>query len=193
MYLRYENSQGNADEAWTVGSSTWQPIAGTFSFCTGQSSIATAECDALVALYRSADGPNWDLNSNWLTDPDPCSWAGVVCDTDSVSGLRLSNNQLSGTIPPELADLTNLTGLGLSGNQLSGTIPPELADLTNLRGLVLSGNQLSGEVPPELMTLSFLSTLSLRDQSGCLTAATPALAAWLTGYDPLWNNGCPAP
>jgi hypothetical protein len=30
VYLRYENSQGNADESWTVGQSAWLPVAGKF-------------------------------------------------------------------------------------------------------------------------------------------------------------------
>ena len=54
---------------------------------------------------------------------------------------------MSGTIPVELANLTNLTSLGLSGNGLSGTIPVELANLTNLERLYLGGNELSGCVP----------------------------------------------
>ncbi len=34
--------------------------------------IATqAECDALVALYTSTDGPNWDTNTGWTTPDRP--------------------------------------------------------------------------------------------------------------------------
>ena len=30
MYLRYENSQGNADASWNVGMNTWLPVSGVF-------------------------------------------------------------------------------------------------------------------------------------------------------------------
>ncbi len=32
---------------------------------------AQAECDALVALYTSTDGPNWDTNTGWTTPDRP--------------------------------------------------------------------------------------------------------------------------
>ena len=37
--------------------------------------------------------------------------------------LQLSNNQLTGSIPPELGNLTGLCWLMLDGNNLTGTIP----------------------------------------------------------------------
>ena len=40
--------------------------------------------------------------------------------------LDLSSNQLTGSIPPEIRNLTNLTYLNLSSNQLTGSIPPEI-------------------------------------------------------------------
>jgi hypothetical protein len=41
--------------------------------------------------------------------------------------LDLSNNQLSGPIPPELGNLYNLRGLGLNNNELSGQVPLPVA------------------------------------------------------------------
>ena len=58
------------------------------------------------------------------------------------SASRTTN--LSGTITPELSNLTALTNLYLSWNQLSGTIPSELGNLTALTNLYLGWNQLSG-------------------------------------------------
>ncbi len=68
-------------------------------------------------------------------------------------------NQLSGSIPPELGNLSNLTTLYLSGNQLTGPIPPELGDLSNLTTACLHSNQLTGPIPPDLGSLSSLDTL----------------------------------
>ena len=77
--------------------------------------------------------------------------------------LVLGGNRLSGPIPPELGNLTNLQSLSLFSNQLSGPIPPELGNLTNLQSLSLFSNQLSGPIPPELGNLTNLTRLDIYD------------------------------
>ena len=64
--------------------------------------------------------------------------------------MILYGNQLTGSIPPEIGNLTNLTSLSLNYNQLTGSIPPEIGNLTNLTGLYLNNNQLSGIIPDEI-------------------------------------------
>ena len=56
------------------------------------------------------------------------------------------NNQLIGSIPPEIGNLTNLEKLFLQGNQLSGEISPEFGSITNLEKLYLNDNQLEGGI-----------------------------------------------
>ena len=120
--------------------------------------------DALVALYHAADGDNWLRNDNWLTDAPLDTWYGVTTDRRGrVIELNLSENGLSGSIPPELGRLTELEWLDLSDNRLSGSIPPELGTLINLESLYLESNQLSGSIPPELGNLSNLIMLFLSD------------------------------
>jgi len=46
--------------------------------------------------------------------------------------LNLAGNQLTGSIPPEIGNLTNLTYMSLGWNQLTGEIPGIICDLTNL-------------------------------------------------------------
>ena len=107
--------------------------------------------EALVALYNAADGENWPLNKNWLSDAPLGEWQGVITNDDGrVIGLQLPNNNLAGEIPAELGSLSNLQGLDLGGNQLSGEIPAELGSLSNLTYLDLDGNDLSGCVPSSL-------------------------------------------
>jgi Leucine-rich repeat (LRR) protein len=129
--------------------------------CDDVTEIPQAECEALVALYNSTNGANWSNNSGWLDTNTPCNWYGVTCSAGHVTRLWLCENQLSGSIPPQLDNLANLQQLWLIGNQLSGSIPPELGNLASLEDLHLCNNQFSGSIPPELGNLANLQRLDL--------------------------------
>ena len=64
----------------------------------------------------------------------------------------MDDNQLSGSIPPELGNMTYLLGLRLQDNQFTGSIPAELGNC-DLQWMDLSRNQLTGEVPMEIWTM----------------------------------------
>jgi len=119
-----------------------------------------ADSVKLVELYYETGGANW--TNTWdLTQPID-DWYGVFLDQNGcVIGLHLPNNNLQGSIPSELGDLSSLRGLNLSSNQLSGSIPPEIGNLTNLFFLYLDNNQLNGSIPPEIRNLKNLSFLWL--------------------------------
>ena len=136
------------------------PLADGFS-CSSVTEIPSAECAALVALYNSTDGANWDNNTNWLATITPSNWVGVTVTAGNVTGLSLYNNQLSGSIASELGNLSKLQSLNISYNQLSGGIPPELGDLNELQYLSFSVNQLSSSIPSELGNLGKLRELYL--------------------------------
>ncbi|OAD22095.1 secreted protein containing Leucine-rich repeat protein [Candidatus Thiomargarita nelsonii] len=162
--------------------------------CASVTEIPQAECEALVAFYNSTNGPNWSDKTGWNETNTPCSWIGVTCSDGHVTELNLSENQLSGSIPSELGNLSHLTLLGLHENQLTGPIPSELGNLSDLRGLVLSENQLSGSIPIRLMTLP-LDYLKLNNN--CLTIPDdPELIAFLDEKDSEWattQTNCDAP
>jgi len=126
--------------------------------------IPTAERDALIAFYTSTNGAGWSNKTNWLgAVGTECTWHGVVCDgTPNVLQLSMVSNGLSGSIPPDLEDLSSLTDLDLNDNQLSGSIPVELKNLANLVYLNLSFNLLDGSIPPGLGNLSNLTYLNFR-------------------------------
>ena len=50
--------------------------------------------------------------------------------------------------------IENTTVLNLGGNELTGSIPSEIGNLTNLTRLILSGNQLTGEIPESICDLN---------------------------------------
>lgn len=90
----------------------------------------------LAVLYYALSGPKWNTNVSWL-DPraHECQWfnqashggAEPSCSGDVLQRLDLSYNNLEGTIPFELGQLTSLTFLDLSGNsELSGEVPRQM-------------------------------------------------------------------
>lgn len=115
---------------------------------------------ALIALYDSTDGDNWTNNDNWKSAP-VSQWHGVTVANNRVTSLQLGGNNLNGTIPRAMGDLTELTLLQLENNSLQGNIPAEIGNLTNLESLRLEQNSLSGEIPLTIGNLDNLSILRL--------------------------------
>ncbi|MXX34137.1 MAG: hypothetical protein F4Z50_05195 [Gemmatimonadetes bacterium] len=135
--------------------------------------VGNADRAALVALYHKTNGPGWLYRDNWLSDAPLAEWDGVRVNSDGrVSHLSLSDNGLSGPIPPELVALPQLEGLRLGFNALTGPIPAELGDLGNLVVLNLRGNRLTGPIPAALGGLANLAELRLG--ANRLTGSIPA-------------------
>ena len=95
------------------------------------------------------------------TTPTEVTLWGVTYSVEDTDTLFLYDNQLTGSIPPEIGNLTNLGYLWLSDNQLTGSIPTEIGNLTNLERLYLYSNQLTGSIPPEIGNLTNLTYLYL--------------------------------
>ncbi|KAJ0988589.1 hypothetical protein J5N97_006945 [Dioscorea zingiberensis] len=80
--------------------------------------------------------------------------------------LDLSNNSLSGTLPPEVGNFKRLKLLNLGKNSLSGELPDEINKLTGLEYLDLSNNHFNGDIPEmQLPSLKVLN-MSLNDLQG---------------------------
>ncbi len=149
---------------------------------TAYGAISSVERSALIALYNSTYGDNWTDNSGWKTPPlhtdgfampgTEDTWKGITITNSHVSEIFLIRNQLSGSIPSELGNLSNLEKLYFGHNQISGSIPSELGNLSNLLLLEFFENQLSGSIPSELGNLSNLLYLYL--DSNKLSGAIPS-------------------
>ncbi|KAK1265323.1 putative LRR receptor-like serine/threonine-protein kinase [Acorus gramineus] len=123
--------------------------------------------DALRAIRRSLNDPYKHLN--W-TKGDPCmsNWTGVLCFNTTlddgylhVQELQLLNMNLSGSLAPELGQLSYMKILDFMWNQISGSIPKEIGNIKSLMLLLLNGNQLSGPLPDELGYLPNLDRIQI--------------------------------
>lgn len=114
--------------------------------------------DILIALYDATNGDNWTNNTNWCTDAPLSEWYGVTLDysQERVQYIHLSYNNLLGSIPEEIGNLTELYTLDLSGNTLTGEIPSSIGNMHILGYLYLNNNQLTGSIPQEIGNLSDL-------------------------------------
>ena len=102
---------------------------------------------ALSALYISTGGANWTDNHSWDITITPDlnqldTWSGVWVKQGWIAYLILNDNNLAGTIPAELGNLTNLQILDIRNNKLTGRLPRSLMQLTNLEILRFGGQEL---------------------------------------------------
>ncbi len=144
------------------------------------------------------------MRDNWLSNAPLDDWWGVRTDDNGrVIQLGILLNNLRGTIPPEIGNLTKLEVLSLGNNHLSGVIPQELGRLTNLRTVYLGYprspidstiyNQFTGCVPDELrylrhddfykQGLSFCGTPAISNED-----RDALVALYQTTGGPDWRN-----
>jgi hypothetical protein len=94
---------------------------------------------ALATLYHATSGENWFSNAGWLSNENECDWrsqlsVAEICTTEGrYTKISLPANNLVGTLPNELAFMTDLMGLSLPYNALTGSIPSQLASCTDMR------------------------------------------------------------
>ena len=146
------------------------------------SASAQTDRDALIAFYNSTGGENWANNTNWNSEEDISTWFGITAVGGRVTEISMRDNGLSGTLPPEIGDLSALTLLALRDNSLTGSIPDEVGNLSAMVRLDLRQNSLTGPIPSTLQQLSNLEVLFLRVNS--LSGPVP-VPGWLSGLSNL--------
>ncbi len=149
---------------------------------TVSAAISASERAALIALYNATGGDIWTDSSGWKTEPldtdgfampgTEGGWYGITVTADQVTSIALNANNLSGSIPGELFNLSNLQFLYFSTNHLTGSIPAQIGSLSSLVGIDLGYNELTGIIPVELGSLSGLQAITLC--SNQLTGSIPA-------------------
>ena len=151
--------------------SAWRDVSGDIAACSNGDIVPkpdknlglVQDCETLLRIRDPLAG---DAVLNWSADAQISEWGGIVIGGSPPRVIRLSlpglsPSKLTGSIPPELGDLTNLEEIVIHSNRLSGSIPPELGNLASLRVMRLSWNLLEGTIPGELGRLTSLETMNL--------------------------------
>ena len=179
----------------------------TLHITVGASAALIRDRDALIALYESTDGENWDSERNeesgrWLIPPatevaftaeDLDAWYGVSIDSidamgmGRVSTVELPGNNLRGFLPDELGNLEKLRQLRLYDNTLTSEVPASLGQLADLEKLLLHETGLSGRIPPSLGNLKRLTHLHLHKNN--LEGPLPDALGMLPEARQIWLYG----
>ncbi|CDP21738.1 unnamed protein product [Coffea canephora] len=133
------------------------------SLATRVTNITTDQSALLALRAKITSDPQQILSNNWSLASSICDWRGVTCGSRHrrVTTLNISSLGLTGTIPPQLGNLSFLVSLDMSMNYLYGELPRQLIRLRRLRLLDLSVNKLSGDIPSWVGSLQELRYLSL--------------------------------
>lgn len=125
----------------------------------------------MALLYYSTDGDNWtecsegDLGcptNPYLSSENECTWFGNTCDAElCITEIVQEDNNVVGSIPFELEQLTGLQVLSLEQGGLASTVPSNLGTLSSLRILDLDFNKITGPIPEEIYSLTALEQLDL--------------------------------
>ncbi|XP_038899412.1 LRR receptor-like serine/threonine-protein kinase [Benincasa hispida] len=119
---------------------------------------------ALLEWKNNLTSPT-DVLSSWNPEATtPCSWLGVVCNSNGeVEEIALRLLELQGTLPTNFQALKSLRILVISETNITGRIPTEFGDYNKLNVLDLSKNNLLGKIPEEICRLSELQDLFLNN------------------------------
>jgi len=107
-----------------------------------------------------------DKAVRWLSEKHECDWVGIICDDNKkLRALHIMGQNISGTIPEDLANLSLLQSLRLAYNEFTGTLPTVYASMRQLLSLEVHGNKLHGTFPSEYFSATLLQTLNILDNA----------------------------
>jgi Leucine-rich repeat (LRR) protein len=132
---------------------------------------------AMVVFFYSTGGPTtWTDDLRFLSNYSVCEWPNLMgieedartdnevdCnDKGEIVKIRVESNNLTGTIPQEIAAISTLEIFTTGDNpDIVGTIPSELGKLSLLNFLQFAGCSLTGTIPDTFRNLYRLETFSM--------------------------------
>ncbi|KAI2489460.1 Leucine Rich Repeat [Fragilaria crotonensis] len=159
---------------------------------------------ALAVYYFALNGSDWADKISFLDGTHVCEWKstitlddgevvtyGITCNSaKEVTALLMPNNNMTGSLPGELALLKKLHFIDMNNNNIQGPIPDEYESLSqvhffdvrhnhitgtipdwignawrNVGELALSFNNMTGTLPESLGNLTSIKTLTLAHNS----------------------------
>ena len=141
------------------------PTTSPTTFSHGNSN-STRQREILVEFRRALNDPvnPWKhkINHYWGSDMPLYDWLGIsVDDNGDIVSIKLNDQNLYGTIPDSIGELTTLKTLILSYNSILGPIPASIANLTNLEVLDLDYNFMTGTMPEFTKPMPYLQEIHL--------------------------------
>ena len=128
-----------------------------------------SDIQCLKTLRNQLQDPNKYLDSWTFDNKSEgfiCKFNGIECwhpDESKVLNIRLSNMGLRGQFPSSLQNCSSMTGLDLSNNDLSGPLPGKVDHIIPfVVTLDLSSNNFSGNLPDALGNCTYLNVLNLQ-------------------------------
>ncbi|KAF3335041.1 receptor-like protein kinase HSL1 [Carex littledalei] len=160
------------------------------SLCFSQQTQISSEKQTLLQIKDDWGNPSALASWSNSSSSDYCKWTGVNCSANgSVTQLVLSNDDITGGVPPSICQLKSLSYLDLSDNYIPGSFPQFLSNCTNLQYLDLSGNYFVGLLPSNLdRVLPNITSLYLTGNN--FTGEIPTSIGKMTQLLSLWldNN-----
>ncbi len=193
---RHATAEGLGDDLIIMGGNTASAISSTINSVQrsnlAEHSVPTAERDALMTIYNATNGASWTNNTNWGSSYAESLWKGITVEdvdgTYHVTRIVLDNNNLNGSLPAEIGNLTELKEISITfNNLLTGAIPTEIGNLSNLEMLSFWDDDFTGTIPNEIGNCTNLHTVSFEDNQ--LTGNIPTSLSNLTAMRSFWVNG----
>jgi Leucine-rich repeat (LRR) protein len=130
-----------------------------FSFFTLLTHSQNDDASVMQTLKTNLNPP---ISLGW-SDPDPCKWKHVICSDDKrVTRIQIGRQNLQGTLPQTLRNLTQLQHLELQFNNFSGPLP-SLHNLNSLQVFIASSNSFSAIPDDFFANMTQLETVEIDD------------------------------
>ena len=166
----------------------------SLKFVQDASELIAKERAALIAFYNANNGDKWVDNTNWCSDRPVSEWTGVSVEKSTGHVIRLAflENNVYGSFPKEIADLTELTQIIIRNDAVNfkgGELPEEIGALRKLEVLSLQNYPLSGKLPENLFNLISLKTLLINNAHGMEEESIPPAIGNLVNLEILRLSG----